>query len=189
MNEEVNKYLKSELKDAYSTFFGIINEMRDHNIQIDYDGAIADQKDYYQEVRGIMSKLDYYLEEANKLKEDDDILKEMEYKLYFKYATLYVVVLVFIRLFNEIFDTSKLNEMLKYGAGLFLGSYNMWLLNKDIQDIRDGDKETRDFLNKLKTIKEEYKKTKAELVFKINCMFDLNSRLWIILDNEKNKNK
>ena len=86
-------------------------------------------------------------------------------------------------------DTSKLNEMLKYGAGLFLGSYNMWLLNKDIQDIRDGDKETRDFLNKLKTIKEEYKKTKAELVFKINCMFDLNSRLWIILDNEKNKNK
>ena len=100
MNEEVNKYLKSELKDAYSTFFGIINEMRDHNIQIDYDGAIADQKDYYQEVRGIMSKLDYYLEEANKLKEDDDILKEMEYKLYFKYATLYVVVLVFIRLFN-----------------------------------------------------------------------------------------
>ena len=189
MNEEVNNFLKANLEEAHDTFKAIISEMKDENISIDYSEVEKNEQDYYLEVAEIMNKLNYYVLEAKALKEDQDAILEEEYKLYLKYFALYVVSLAFIRIFYEIVDTSKLNEMVKYAVGMFLGSTYMGLLNKDLRDNRSDTKDKRDLINRLKTMKEEYKATHDEVVLKIDCMFDLNTRLWGVLDRERTKNK
>lgn len=189
MNEETNNFLKENLEEAYITFKAIISEMKDNNISLNYDKVEDDENNYYLEVVEIMKKLNYYVIEANFLKEQKEELLDVECNLYLKYFALYVVSLAFIRLFYEIFDTSKLNEMVKYMVGMFLGSTYIGLLNKDLNDNKNDTKEKRDLINKLKTLNEEYKKVHNQVVFKIDCMFDLNSMLWDVLDSEKAKNK
>ena len=189
MNEEVNKFLKWNLEEAYSDFNGVIDEMRENNIPINYEEVIADEKDYYLEVVRIMTKLDYYLSEADDLKEIVDEVRENEFKICFKYAFLYLIYIIFIRLFHEIFDTRDLDDMVKYIAGMFLGSTYVLLMKSEIDDCRSDTKDKRDALNKLKTLKEDYKKTHDELVLKIDSMYKLNTTLWGVYDREKVKNK
>lgn len=189
MNEEVNNHLKWNLEEAYSDFQGIIAEMKDNNVDIDYDEVEKDEKDYYQEVAVIMTKLDYYLNEVLELQDTIYNLRADEFKLYPKYLCLYIVSFIFIKLFHEIFDTRDLDDMVKYMVGMFLGSCYVGLLAWEVHDNRTDTKEKRDLINKYKTLKEEYKKTHDELVLKIDSMYDLNTRLWYKNDQEKVKNK
>ena len=75
--------------------------------------------------------------------------------------------------------------MVKYAVGMFLGGTYMALLNKDINDNRSDTKEKRDIINKLKTMKEEYKKLHNQVVREIDNIFAINSVLWTKLDESK----
>ena len=189
MNEEVNDFLKINLEEAHSIFKGIISEMKDNNVDVDYYELETEEMNCYQNVTSIMNKMDYYIKLTNDLDEDKTEIVNAEYKLYLKYISLYIVSFVFIRVFYEIFDTSKLNEMVKYMVGMFLGSTYIALLNKDIHDNRNDTKEKRDLINKLKTLKEEYQKNHDQAVCEIDGIFALNDTLWDVLYREKIKNK
>ena len=131
----------------------------------------------------------YYVSEAKSLKEENKEMYEVEHGMYIKCISLYIVTLLFLRLYNEIFDTSELNDMIKYMVGLFLGSTYIGLLNKDIHDNRNGTKERRDLINRLKTMKEDYKKMHDEAVNEIDYIFAVNTNLWKELDKERVKVK
>ena len=187
MNEEVNDFLKINLEEAHSIFKGIISEMKDNNVDVDYYELETEEMSCYQNVTNIMNKMDYYIAKVRDLEEDKNEILDVEYKLYLKYFSLYVVSLVFIKVFCEIVDTSKLNELVKYFVGMFLGSTYMGLLYKDINDNRTDTKDKRDLINKLKTIREEYKKNHDRVVCEIDGIFALNDTLWDKLDYEKVK--
>ena len=189
MNEETNDFLKENLEEAHTTFQAIISEMKENQIDYPYSVLESMEMNSYHEISDIISKMRYYVLEAKGLREDNSELFDSEYSLYIKYISLYIVSLLFIRLYHEIFDTSKISDMLKYIIGMFLGSTYIGLLNKDINDNRSDTKDKRDLINKLKTMKEEYKDIHDKAVREIDAIFAINGGLWTMLDEEKTKNK
>ena len=189
MNEETNEFLKANLEEAHYTFKNILGEMKDNNISIDYDELETKELDYYRDILNIIDKMHYNVSLANDLKEGQIKIMNNEYKLYLKYFSLYIVSFVYIGVFHEIYDISKLNDIVKYLVGMFLGSTYMFLLNKDIKDNRTDTKEKRELINRLKTIKEEYKSNHDHVVFAIDEIFSVNDTLWDFLDREKIKSK
>ncbi len=189
MNEETNDFLKENLEEAHSTFHAIISEMKENQIDYPYSVLESMEMNSYHEISDIISKMRYYVLEAKGLREDNSELFDSEYSLYIKYISLYIVSLLFIRLYHEIFDTSKISDMLKYIIGMFLGGTYIGLLNKDINDNRSDTKDKRDLINKLKTMKEEYKDIHDKAVREIDAIFAINGGLWTMLDEEKTKKK
>ena len=57
MNEEVNDFLKINLEEAHSIFKGIINEMKDNNVDVDYHELETEEMSCYQNVTNIMNKM------------------------------------------------------------------------------------------------------------------------------------
>ncbi len=185
MNEETNEFLRDNLEEAHSTFKSILLEMKQNNILIDYKELEREELLSYQEIINIMKKMNYYVNRANILEDDKKEILDIEYKIYLKYFSLYVISIVFIRVFLEIYDTSKLSELLKYIIGIFLGSTYISLLSKDINDNRTDSKDKRDLINELKTLKEEYKIAHDKVVCEIDGIFALTDSLWNKLDREK----
>ena len=72
---------------------------------------------------------------------------------------------------------------------MFLGSTYVGLLSKDIYDNRNDTKDKRELLNRLKTMREEYKENHNRVVCEIDGIFALNDILWAKLDLERNKSK
>ena len=185
MNEETNEFLKYNLEEAHMTFKSIIREMKENGISIDYKELEIKEIECYQEINNMMDKMYYCVARATDLKQEQEEMLEIEYKLYLKYFSLYVVSLVLIRLLSEIYDTSKINEIIKYLIGMFLGSTYMILMNKDINDNRSDTRDKRKLINELKTLKEDYKEIHDKVVNEIDGIFMLNDTLWNKLDCEK----
>ena len=189
MNEETNDFLKENLEEAHTIFHSIIREMKENNIVFSYGTLEAMESNSYQEVNEKLNTMGYYVLKSKDILEKNSEMYNTEYSLYIKYFALYVVSLLFIKLYHKIFNTSELNDMVKYIVGLFLGSTYIGLLNKDIQDNRSDTKEKRDAINDLKTMKEDYKKIHDEIVHEIDSIFAINSGLWDMLDQGKVKKK
>ena len=185
MNEETNEFLKENLIEAHFYFKYLINEMKNNNIPFEYEIIESMEQNSFNEINNRINKMAYFVLVSENLKEDNKELFHRQYSLYLKYISLYIVSMVFIRLYYEIFDMSKLNEMLKYMVGMFLGSTYIGLLNKDLYDNQNDTKEKRDTINRLKTMREEYKKNHDEVVHEIDNIFSINSSLWNILDDKK----
>jgi len=185
MNEETNEFLKENLIEAHFYFKYLINEMKNNNIPFEYEIIESMEQNSFNEINNRINKMAYFVLVSENLKEDNKELFHRQYSLYLKYISLYIVSMVLIRLYYEIFDMSKLNEMLKYMVGMFLGSTYIGLLNKDLYDNQNDTKEKRDTINRLKTMREEYKKNHDEVVHEIDNIFSINSSLWNILDDKK----
>lgn len=189
MNVETNEYLKENLDDAHETFKIIIKEMKDNNINYDYQNLELEEIELYNAVSNLMRRMDNYVCDLDSMKSKIDQLHEEELILFIKYAALYAVSFLFLKAFHIIFDTKDLSDIAKYGVGMFLGSTYVGLLSKDLYDCRSDRKETRELLNKIKTMKEEYKDCHDQVVFKINRIFKINSDKWQIIDDLKEKSR
>ena len=191
MNQEVNDFLKQNLLEAHATYNTIISEMKENNITFEYDVLNEKENESFTSICEMINKMQCNLSEYNRLKEDNQEIFDNEYSIYLKYFSLYIVSILFIKVFHIIFDTEKLSDILKYAIGMFLGSTYIGLLNKDIHDNRSDSKETRDLINRLKTLKEEYKENHDMAVIEIDYIFALNTNLWNKLDEGKKlvKNK
>ena len=189
MNEETNDFLRENLEEAHATFNSILLEMKEKNVVANYYELIDKEEKCYQETFEIVNKMNYFVTKASSLQEEKNELLEAEYGIYIKYFSLYIVSLLFIRAYHEIFDTKDLSDILKYIVGMFLGSAYMILLNKDIHDNRSNTKEKRDLINELKTLKEQYKEAHDKAVCEIDGIFAFNDTLWDKLDKEKVKKK
>ena len=185
MNIETNEFLKFNLEEAHMIFKSIIGEMKENGVSIDYRELELKEMKCYQEVSNLMDKMYYCVLRTAELRENQKQTLDEEYRIYLKYMSLYVVSVVLIRLLSEIYDTSKISEIVKYLIGMFLGSTYMVLMNKDINENRTNTKDKRDLINELKTLKEEYKKDHDIVVREIDGIFMLNDTLWNRLDHEK----
>ena len=185
MNIETNEFLKFNLEEAHMIFKSIIGEMKENGVSIDYRELELKEMKCYQEISNLMDKMYYCVLRTAELRENQKQMLDEEYRIYLKYMSLYVVSVVLIRLLSEIYDTSKISEIVKYLIGMFLGSTYMVLMNKDINENRTNTKDKRDLINELKTLKEEYKKDHDIVVREIDGIFMLNDTLWNRLDHEK----
>lgn len=185
MNIETNEFLKFNLEEAHMIFKSIIGEMKENGVSIDYRELELKEMKCYQEISNLMDKMYYCVLRTAELRENQKQTLDEEYRIYLKYMSLYVVSVVLIRLLSEIYDTSKISEIVKYLIGMFLGSTYMVLMNKDINENRTNTKDKRDLINELKTLKEEYKKDHDIVVREIDGIFMLNDTLWNRLDHEK----
>ena len=189
MNKETNDFLLENLDEAHQSFTSLIKEMKENNIDEDYYELEKEERDSYNVASNAIKQMTYYVNEANTIREENDELYQNERLLFIKYSTLYGVSLAFIKLFHIIFNTDNMSDMTKYSIGMILGSVYVALLCKDISDNRSDTKEKRDALNKIKTMKEEYKKTHDDAVLKIDSIFSTNTKLWKKFDSIKVKSK
>ena len=184
MNRETNDHLWECLTEAHETFAHILRELKDNNVDVNYQELETTELECYKDIVNEINQMEYCLSEATTLKEDNIEIFNYEYSSYVKYITLYGVSFAFLKLFHIIFNTADLTDMAKYAIGMFLGSTYVGLLSKDIHDNRNDTKEKRDLINKLKTMKEDYKKSHDKVEAAINGIFDLNGTLWDKLDKE-----
>lgn len=189
MNKETNDFLWENLNEAHESFLHIIKELKENNIDVDFKELEIKELNCYEDIKKVLNQMGYYVSEANSLIEENGDIRDYEIKLYIKYASLFVVSFAFLKLFHIIFNTRDMDDMAKYAVGMFLGGTYVGLLNKDIHDNRSDTKEKRELINKLKTMKEDYKKVHDSAVYKINGIFSLNSALWDKLEKEKVKRK
>ena len=182
MNQEINQFIEQNLLDAHNIFHHIIREMKHANIKYPYDELIQKEQESYEIVRNDLRQMQSKTDELNSYKEFCNELSNDKFKLYLKYFSLYLVSLVFMKIFYEIYNTEDFSKFYNYVVGLLLGSVYAGLLNKDINDLNANDKDTRDLLNRIKTLKEEYKECHDNAVIEINYIFAVNGNLWEELD-------
>lgn len=185
MNQETNDFLVYNLNDAHNIFNNIIEEMKQANIPFEYEFIKQKEMNSFQIVRDILLKMNGEIYEYNNLIDDNKEFFEEKYNIYLKYISLYIVSIIFVKVYHEIFSTEKFNEFWHYLVGLFLGSTYVGLLNKDINDYQSNTKEKRDLINRIKTLKEEYKDNHDKAVNEIDYIFALNDNLWEELDKGK----
>lgn len=189
MNDVTNEYLQECLDEAHASFIDIISEMKSNHMVYDYDADIEEEALRFREATNKLEKLRYLVGDVNRLSDDHIELISDDVIIFVKYMALYAVTFLFLRGLSSIFDTSKMDDMIKYGAGLFLGSTYVGLLSKDIYDNRHGTKERRELINRLKTLKEEYQTCHDDLVIVIDQMFDKNTSLIHDIEDGKIKTK
>lgn len=189
MNIETNEFLDYNLEDAHAIFLSIIDEMQEKNIDANYTELVNEEAKCYYNVRDMLNKMSYYISTSNRLVMENKKLFDFEYACALKYFSLYVLAVFLIWGYHKIFDTGKMEDIVKYIIGLFLGGTFMGLFSSDIYNNRNCDKETRDLFNELKTMKEEYKKYHDKAVCEINGIFKLNDTLIRKMEQEKVKSK
>lgn len=185
MNQEINNFLSINLNEAHATFNSIIAEMIDNDIQYDYATVKQKEELYYKNVCDIILSLDSMVHEYNCLVLDNAELFDNKKILYIKYILLFITSIIFIKLYHKIFNIDKFNEFLHYLVGLFLGGTFIGLLNKDLSDNMGDTKEKRELVNRLKTLKEEYKELHDNAVIIIDYIFEMNDKLWDEIDKKK----
>ena len=185
MNQETNDFLTDNLNDAHNIFLNIIREMQQAKIPYEYEFIRQKEMNSFEMIREILVKMNGEVYEYNNLITDNKDFLDEKYKIYLKYLALYVVSIVFVKTYHAIFGTEKFNELWHYFVGLFLGSTFIGLLNKDVHDYQSNTKEKRDLINRLKTLKEEYKLNHDIVVNEIDYIFALNDNLWDELDYKK----
>lgn len=185
MNEETNEFLMENLDDAHNIFNNIIAEMQQENIPFEYEFIKQKEKDSFDIVRNGLSKMYNMVCEYDELKEKNDDILNGKKEIFTKYILLYIASLLYIKLYHHIFKSGDFNEIWHYVLGLFLGSTFIGLLNKDINEYNGGTKEKRELINKLKTLKEDYKEEHDKIVCEIDYIFALNDNLWEELDKGK----
>lgn len=198
MSQETNDYLMENFIDAHNIFLNIIGQMQECNVQYDYDNIKQKEMESYKNINSALVNMGRELQEYKTLMEDNVDFFNEKYNIYLKYISLYIISIIFIRVYHEIFSLDKFNEFWNYLVGLFLGTTYVGLLNKDLNDYQSDTKEKRDLINRLKTLKEEYKENHDKAVNEINYIFSLNDKLWpeaikgkmlVILNQEIEKQK
>lgn len=198
MNQETNDFLMENFSDAHNLFLNIIGQMQECNVQYDYDSIKQKEMESYKNISSALINMGCELQEYKTLMEDNREFFNEKYNIFVKYITLYIISIIFIRAYHEIFSLEKFNAFWNYLVGLFLGTTYVGLLDKDLNEYQSDTKEKRDLINRLKTLKEEYKENHDKAVNEINYIFSLNDKLWpeaikgkmfVMLDQEIGKNK
>lgn len=189
MNEETNERLWTSFHEAHETHLHILKEMKENGINEDYDKLEKEENNLYQIIIKELSKMDNYLSVSVDLREKSKEIYEYERNLYIKYSVLYIITIVAIKLFDKYINTEELADVAKYLIGLFLGSVYVGLLSTDINQNRNNSKERRNIINKLKTLREEYKEIHDKAVDEINSIYIKNEMFWDKVERQKVKNK
>ena len=187
MEQEKNDLLLNDLFEAHGGFDNLINEMKDAGIEFPYDDTITMEEASYSNAFNAISRMNDYVSEYTFLTEENTEFFDHEAGIIIKGILLYGVTIIALKLFSKTLSAQKINEIWYLLVGALLGSVNTGIIFNNINNYRYGTKDSRDLLNRLATLKEDYKKDYDIAYNEIDCMFSLNRNLWKELDKNKAK--
>ena len=187
MEQEKNDLLLNDLFEAHGGFDNLINEMKDAGIEFPYDDTITMEEASYSNAFNAISRMNDYVSEYTFLTEENTEFFDHEASIIIKGILLYGVTIIALKLFSKTLSAQKINEIWYLLVGAILGSVNTGIIFNNINNYRYGTKESRDLLNRLATLKENYKKDYDLAFNEVDSMFSLNRNLWKELDNHKAK--
>ena len=185
MDEGINNLLLEELFESHGFFENIINEMKDNNVFFPYDRVIPMEEASYNISYDAISKMNDDLKKYNSIVNNNKEFFSGERKIYTKYIMLYIFSIIFIKIFAKTLSLEKIDEMWYALFGIALGSANVGLINRDINNYRYGTKENRKLMNELATLKEDYDENYVIARREISYMYSLNRNLENELPHKK----
>ena len=187
MEQERNDLLLNDLFEAHGGFDNLINEMKDLGISFPYEDTIRIEEASYTNAYNAISRMNEYTTEYNYLYEENGEYFDHEAGIILKGVLLYGVTIIALKLFSKVLSAQKINEMVYLIVGMLLGSINTGMIFNNLNNFRNGTKESRDLLNRLATLRENYKEDYNTAMNEIDCLFSLNRNLWKELDSYKAK--
>ena len=185
MEQEKNDLLLNDLFEVKGSIDNLIQEMQDLGIVYPYEDVILDKETRYANAYNAISRINGYTEEYNFLMEDNIEFFEEEIGIYAKYILLYCASIIIIKLFSKTLSANQINEIWYGLLGLLLGSVNMGIINKNVNNHRYGTKDSRELMNRLSTLKENYKKDYSLAYNEVQELFNTNRKLWKEIDKGK----
>ena len=149
MEEEKVDLLLDDLFEAKSFFDNTIKEMKENGIDYSYDEIITGVEANYSMAFNAISRLKGYMEEYNLLMESNADFFEQEISIYAKYAILYVASIIIIKIFAKTLSAKEISEIWFSIIGLVLGSVNMGIIHKNVNNHLYGTKESRELMDKI----------------------------------------
>ncbi len=187
MEEEKVDLLLDDLFEVKSFFDNTIKEMKENGIDYSYDEIITGVEANYSMAFNAISRLKGYMEEYNLLMESNADFFEQEISIYAKYAILYVASIIIIKIFAKTLSAKEISEIWFAIIGLVLGSVNMGIIHKNVNNHLYGTKESRELMDKISTLKENYKEDYAMAYKAIEQISKELNKLWKDLDKSKEK--
>ena len=177
MEQEKNDRLQNDLFEVKATFDGLIQEMKDKNINFPYDDTISLAETSYANAFNAISRMNEYTSEYNFLYEENIEFFDYEAGIILKGVLLYGVTIIALKLFSKVLSAKQINEIWYLLVGALLGSVNTGIIFNNINNHRYGSKDSRDLMNRLDTLKENYKNDYHTATNEIDCLFSLNRNL------------
>lgn len=187
MEQEKNDLLLDDLFESKASFDNLIMEMQDLGINYPYDDIILLAEGSYSNAFNAISRMNGYTEEYNFLYEENIDFFEHEIGIVIRGIVLYGISIIAFKLFSKVLSSKQINEMIYLLVGVLFGSINMGIIYNNVNQYRNGTKESRDLLNRLTTLKEDYKKDKELATNEIDSLFSLNRNLMKEIENFKEK--
>lgn len=189
MEEKDNELLLEDLFELKGCFDNTIKEMMEKGIEYSYDEIITNYEANYAQAFNAISRLKGYTEEYHLLMDSNQEFFEQELGIYAKYAILYAVSIIIIKIFSKTLSAQQINEIWYAIIGLILGSVNMGIIHKNVNNHLYGTKESRELMDRISTLKERYKEDYSLAYKTIVEMDKVNHNLWKVLDGIKVKEK
>ena len=187
MEQEKNDLLLDDLFESKASFDNLIMEMQDLGINYPYDDTILLAEGSYSNAFNAISRMNGYTEENNFLYEENIDFFEHEIGIVIRGIVLYGISIIAFKLFSKVLSSKQINEMVYLLVGALFGSINMGIIFNNVNQHRNGTKESRDLLNRLNTLKEDYKKDKELATNEIDSLSSLNRNLMREIEKFKEK--
>lgn len=187
MEQEKNDMLQNDLFEAKASFDYLISEMKEKGINFPYEETITLVEASYSNGFNAISRMNDYTSEYNFLYEENSEFFDHEAGIIIRGIVLYGITIIALKLFSKVLSAKQINEMWYLLIGALLGSVNTGMIFNGINQHRNGSKESRDLMNRLATLKEDYKKDYEIATDEIDFLFSINRNLWKILDGNKEK--
>lgn len=187
MEQEKNDLLQNDLFEVNGSIDILIQEMQNLGIEYPYDELVNNKEISYAKAYNAISRMNNYLQEYNYLKEENTEFFEEEISIYIKHTILYALSIILIKVFSKTLSAKEISEIWYGLVGLLLGSVNMGIINSSINDHRNGTKDSRDLINRLTTLKENYKEDYQLAYKEIQSLFATNRILWKEIDKKSEK--
>ncbi|MBP5683972.1 MAG: hypothetical protein J6X02_01795 [Bacilli bacterium] len=187
MDQEKNDMLRSDLMEAKCMFDNLIFEMQEKSISFPYEEVIKMTEISYANAYNAITRMNDYTKDYEFLNEANEDFYEDEARLIFSGIIMYLISLVVMRIFGKILSGKQINEIYYLLAGFLLGSVNTGIIFNNINEHRYGNKDSREFINRIKTLKDDYKKDYHIAYNEIESINSLNRNLHRELERNINQ--
>ena len=177
MNQGIKQELLFELEEAHDYFQYLVSIFSNNESNTFIQKLITIEQNSYDISMDAINKMNDSLTKYKELYISNIDFFEDEYKMTIKLIMLYIVSIIMIKIFSTTLSSEKLNEMWYGMVGMLLGTVNTGIIFSNINHHRTDTKESRELINELKLLKEEYNKNFEIANCEISYMFSLNRNL------------
>ena len=187
MDQEKNDMLRDDLLEAKASFDNLIMEMQEKNINFPYENVIKMTEVSYANSYNAITRMTEYTRDYEFLTEANEDFFEDEARIIIGGVLMYIITFFALRIFGKILSSKQINEIIYMLVGVLFGSINTGFIYSNINYHRNESKDSRELINRLKTLKEDYKKDYQTAYNEIESINSLNRNLWKELDEYKKK--